>query len=234
MRVGDLDGVRIRVGEIDREARRRALARLGSFSGMRAHVLAVDLHDEVFAVAAGIAVREAHAELLLAGSEWRDETGPAHAEVILRDAGHGCGGVPVEVDGVIEACYRRRAFDLAVGEVLGFEALFVRIERGAQHGARDGKHHAVGIRSALCVEDLRTCELCAQSVDGHLRILRDGVVVAFERGERSSVRSNDGDGLVFRRRERKDAVVLEQHHCLLGGFEGESVMLGRVDLREGN
>ena len=85
---------------------------------------------------------------------------------------------------------------------------------GVEHGAGDGEANAVGVGGALGVDDFGAGKGGADGVDGHLRIFRDGVVVAFESGEGGGVGADDGDGVVLGGSksggsEREDAVVLE-------------------------
>ena len=60
-------------------------------------------------------------------------------------------------------------------------------------------------------------------------VTRDGVVVAFKRGERGGVGANDRDGANAGLEGEEAGVVLEQDHGFPGGIEGERVVGGRTD-----
>ena len=200
----------------------------------RGNLVAIEGDAYAFVVGAGVAVFEMHHEVIVAGFGGGDGSGPADGEVIGGQAGDGAGGGPVEVDLFVGASKDGLGVKVVAGEVLGFEAVRGGVGVGVEQGAGDGHGDAFGVGGALGVEDVGVGELGDDAVDGEDGVAGDGVVVAFDGGERGGVGADDGDGAEVGFQGEEAALIFEQDHGLVGGLESQSLVRGGVDLGEGD
>ena len=211
-----------------------ATAILGCVLGAVVDLFAVEPERVGFVIAAAIAAAALEGELVMAGRGRSEDTGPADAVVRLAELRNGSGGIPVEVDFLVDARSGGLAGEVWIAEVLALEAVFSRACRGVEGSARQDDGQVVDISGPLRIRDSGlAAEGGLDAVDRKRGVGGDGVVVAFNRGERSGVGTDDRD-LFEAWLKRENAVILEQDDGLLGRFQGEGEVLRRVNDRKGD
>ena len=115
------DGVGLGVGE--RDGREEGCTALGRLAGVLDDKLVVEIEAEGLSVLAGVAVVDANAEFIVAGSGRREGAGPTHGPVVALQARDGNDLVPVEVDIAIGASEHGFAAEVRSGEVFAGEAV---------------------------------------------------------------------------------------------------------------
>src|SRR5690606_41753730 len=168
------------------------------------HRLAVDIDP--------VAVLGGEAEAVGAGFGRLDETRPA-------DGAFAAGAAPLDVGPFLHRGFRRRAFEIAVGEVLGAQAGLRADRIDAKHIAFDGGFRRAYQPRALHVVDLALREAGLDAVEHRDRVRRRAVVVADQGVEAVGVRAQDGDPPRRALDGQQVALVLEKDHRGAGHFE---------------
>ena len=197
--VGERNG-EVLDGSVVTAGGRKLVGGLG-LAGRRARVVCRRDRWRISPCPAWIAKRQADLKVVSLGDRGSDSAGPANGEGLSGGVG-GLDGVrecPVEVDFLVDADHVGCAVETGMREVLAFQAVYGGVAGGAKHRAWNGELATRDVGRTLGIEDVIVAEFLLNAVDGKNGMERGGVVVALKRDARAGERSNDGDGLVFRR-----------------------------------
>ncbi|EGY01295.1 hypothetical protein AZA_88786 [Nitrospirillum viridazoti Y2] len=162
-------------------------------------------------------VGAAEADVVLARRRHGDEAGPAGGNGgTLHHRGH----VSVQVQGAVGADHGRGTAEVGIAPILPLQAWLA--IRPAERAGRDGGGRAQEVAARL-IDDLGVGEGGADAVQRRHRVDGLAVVVAQQHVHLVGQRAHHGDPL-HRGLHRQHAVVLQQHHGLIGQAQGQRHM----------